>query len=227
VIRANTLNAMLRPIPTSFANADGDRAPRPLVLRHELDETRANEALDLIAQHDWDRLRDAYGPATDVPAQLAAIVVGDDPTRERAWWNLWGNIWHQGTIYGATVPAVAVLAAIARWHAHPDRVQAIVLLREIADGEGSSKAAVDAALAGVLSPLCSQWAAEPELVKRALLWLVSACATLRAAHPDLVDAVLPDEHRDAWNVIVGRGWETDDEYDAFCEFEAWATEGAS
>jgi hypothetical protein len=218
---------MLRAVPSTFESADPEHPPvLPINVREDVDESLANEALDLIAPHDWDRLSHGYGAATDTPAQLAAVVVGDEPTRARAWWNLWGNIWHQGTIYSATAPAVPVLAAVARWSAHPDRVQAIVLLREIAAGEGSNKTVVDAALAEALPLLYSQWAAEPDLVKRALLWLLGVCPALRAAHPALVETVLPDEHRDAWNLILTHGWQTDNEYDAYCQFEAWATEGA-
>jgi hypothetical protein len=47
-----------------------------------------------------------------VPGQLAAVSVGDDETRDEAWWNLWGNI-HQGTIYEATAPDAVV--ALEDW----------------------------------------------------------------------------------------------------------------
>ena len=48
-----------------------------------------------------------------------------------------GNIHHQGTVYGATLPAVPFVAAIAQRGGHPDRVEAIAFLREIAVADGS------------------------------------------------------------------------------------------
>ena len=68
--------------------------------------------------------------------QLAAVAVGDDATRTSAWWNLWGNIHHQGTIYGAAVPAVPILGCLSSWRPYPDRAEAIQLLREIAAAPG-------------------------------------------------------------------------------------------
>jgi hypothetical protein len=218
---------MLRAVPSTFENADHEHPPvLSIVVREDIDESLANEALDLIARHDWERLSHAYGTAADAPAQLAAVVVGDTTTRARAWWNLWGNIWHQGTVYSATAPAVPVLATVARWEDHPDRVQAFMMLREIAAGYGAAKAAVDAVLEVALPPLFERWIDEPEVVKRVLLWTLSASPALRAEHPALVEAVLLDEHREAWSLAITAGWETDEQFDAYCEFEAWATEGA-
>jgi hypothetical protein len=36
-----------------------------------------------------------------------------DATRQAAWWELWGNIHHQGSVYEATLPAVDLLIALA------------------------------------------------------------------------------------------------------------------
>lgn len=61
----------------------------------------------------WDSLEHAYGPATDVPEVLRALVSEDDELAEAAMYELYGNIWHQGSVYPATIPAVPFLAAIA------------------------------------------------------------------------------------------------------------------
>lgn len=195
--------------------------------RDDLDRERAAGLLRLVERTDWGGLSHAYGPAGDVPAQLAALIAGDDAARERAWGDLYGNVWRQGTIYSATVPVVGVLAALATWEEHPDRVRALVMLGDVAGGEGSSKDAVDAALAEVLPPLFERWRAEPEGVRRALLWvLVHGPEELRRRHAELVDATLPDEHRQVWDTLAGGGWwETDEEYDAYCAFEEWAGGG--
>ena len=61
----------------------------------------------------WDSLEHAYGPAADVPEVLRALVSGDDELADEAMYELYGNIWHQGSVYPATVPAVPFLVAIA------------------------------------------------------------------------------------------------------------------
>jgi hypothetical protein len=107
----------------------------PARRRTDLDEAQASAVLAGIAEVDWEALYHAYGSASDVPVLLRAVTVGDDPTRAAAWWELWGNIHHQGSVYEATLPAVAPLIALATWKAYPDRVQALRMLREVAGSE--------------------------------------------------------------------------------------------
>jgi len=61
----------------------------------------------------WAELRHAYGSADDIPGILRAIADGDDETAKEAASELFGNIWHQGTVYQATAPAVPFLARLA------------------------------------------------------------------------------------------------------------------
>jgi hypothetical protein len=130
------LKAILDP-PREFSTMRGEeRRRRAIGRRPGLDEAAVRPLLEQVLAVPWHERRHAHGPATDVPGQLAAVIVGDDDTRPEAWWNLWGNIHHQGSIYEATVPAVPILFAIAGWRAHPDRAQALQMLREIAAAEG-------------------------------------------------------------------------------------------
>jgi hypothetical protein len=64
--------------------------------RADLDEAQASAVPAGIAEVDWGALYHAYGPASDVPVLLGAVTVGEDATRRAAWWELWGNIHHQG-----------------------------------------------------------------------------------------------------------------------------------
>ncbi len=48
-------------------------------------------------------LQHAYGYATDVPAQLNDIQSASKEVREKAYYELFSNIYHQGTVYEATV----------------------------------------------------------------------------------------------------------------------------
>jgi hypothetical protein len=61
------------------------------------------EGLDKI---DWSKLAHAYGEATDVPDVLRALASGDEEERLEAQGELYGNLWHQGTVYEASAYAV-------------------------------------------------------------------------------------------------------------------------
>ena len=209
--------------PTAFrtmrAAADTDR---PIVVRQNLEDGVVAELLGEVAAVEWSGVHHAYGPATDVPGQLAAVIVGDDATREEAWWNLWGNIHHQGTIYEATVPAVPILLGVATWPAHPDRAQAILLLREVGAAEGGPVAL----LAAGTAPMLDGWRSEPSDVQRALLWLLTVHADLRAWHQDLVEEVLPKRHRQAWELAIAGSVNAEEEADAVFALEDWVHSGA-
>ncbi len=59
---------------------------------------------------DWSRLHHAYGPATDTPAHLRALLEKDGEPRREALFHLWSAILHQGTPWLATAPAALVVA---------------------------------------------------------------------------------------------------------------------
>lgn len=77
--------------------------------------------LDTVA---WDELGHAYGPATDVPDLLRALVWPDRATaaitkaagaksvREHVIWSLWGNVFHQGTRWQVTPHVIPFLVEI-------------------------------------------------------------------------------------------------------------------
>jgi len=233
-------------IPRSFETLRGDRAPVPIVVRAEGGGgAEARALLERVAAVGWKERYHAYGPAGDVPAQLAAVVVGDDDTRAEAWWNLWGNILHQGTVYEATVPAVPVLLALAGWREHPDRAQAIAMLREAGAAEGvyvwrhdaDGRIIADAeegrrlltALRELLDagaePLLRRWRTEPAPVQRELLWLLSVLPALRARYEPLVAELLPSRHRAAWDLETARAAQSQEDADAVWALEDWIRAG--
>jgi hypothetical protein len=193
--------------------------------RADLDEAMASAVLAGIAQVDWEALSHAYGPASDVPALLAAVAVGDDPTRQAAWWELWGNIHHQGSVFEATLPAVDPLIALASWRAHPDRVQALWMLHEIARAEDvrvwrygadnqivhdqqRSREVRGALLDAVqqhADALLGSWRQESQVVRRAQLWLLGALPEVVHRYRDLVAAVLPVDYDELWRAGRWRG----------------------
>jgi len=65
-------------------------------------DTDMLEALDGVP---WAALHHAYGSAEDVPAILRAVASGDEDALD----SLFGNVWHQGTVYEATPHVVPFL----------------------------------------------------------------------------------------------------------------------
>jgi hypothetical protein len=217
--------ADLPPLPTVFASLGPDEErPVQIVVRPNVDQLELKSVLVAIHSVEWAELHHAYGPAEDVADQLIAVAVGDDATREAAWWNLWGNIHHQGTIYEATVPAVPILGQLAHWSAFPDRPEAIGFLREVARAEGQVAERLRADIDEIASSLLSSWSAEPPPVKRALLWFLSALPHLQGNHADLIHAELPDQFREIWLLLM-RGAESQEEFDAIVAFEHWVHHG--
>lgn len=113
--------------------------------------------LDRLDETDWAALSHAYGAADDVPALLRQAASDGDAAGE-AISELYGNIFHQGTVYSATVAAVPFLAELARSAPGP-RAEFVWLLGMLADPHHAYGAAFDdvrAAVAGevgVLAPL--------------------------------------------------------------------------
>lgn len=91
------------------------------------------ERLDSV---DWSSLQHAYGEASDVPDLIRSLAAPDRDARQNAIYELYGNIWHQGTVYEATAYAVPFLIELLQQPEVPDRHEIAVLLREI--GTGSS-----------------------------------------------------------------------------------------
>jgi hypothetical protein len=60
-------------------------ATRPIVPQPNLDRAETEGLLAQVSAVEWGDVYHAYGPASDVPGQLAAVILGDDETREEAW----------------------------------------------------------------------------------------------------------------------------------------------
>jgi hypothetical protein len=119
---------------------------------------RDDGLLEGLGEIPWADLSHAYGPAEDVPGLLRAIASGDAEAAKSAAHELYGNIWHQGTVYEATSHAVPFLARMAAAGvASGDLAYLLGFVAESRDDAhlavpGSARAAV-AAQAGLLAPL--------------------------------------------------------------------------
>lgn len=77
---------------------------------------------------DWSALRHADGSAADVPQLLGEMT--PDPNAN-VWGELWGLLYHQGTVHSASFAALpSLLAAAERWKPR-DRAQVIALAASI------------------------------------------------------------------------------------------------
>ncbi|WP_091657458.1 hypothetical protein [Micromonospora auratinigra] len=103
---------------------------------------------DLPEVH-WAGLSHAYGPASDTADLLRQLGAPDREAAEAALAELYGSIFHQGTVYPATVAAVPFLAESARTAPH-GRADLVWLLGQLADPQhayGEDFPAVRAAVA--------------------------------------------------------------------------------
>jgi hypothetical protein len=98
----------------------------------------------------WSKLEHAYGSAEDVPELLRELRTAPPSRGEGPLWHLFGNIYHQGTVYEATAHAVPFLIKLAADKSTPDRVGVLELLACIASGDSTrwEKTALDAIALG-------------------------------------------------------------------------------
>ncbi|ANZ39147.1 hypothetical protein BBK82_26815 [Lentzea guizhouensis] len=87
-----------------------------------------------LDQVDWARLSHAHGPATDVPDQIRDLLADEPSVRRRAVNELFGNIYHQGTVYEATAHAVPFLLEVLASPGCQERPHVLALLTAIVTG---------------------------------------------------------------------------------------------
>lgn len=83
---------------------------------------------------DWHTLGHAYGPADDVPGLIRGLTEPDPERRKKVLYELYGNIFHQGTRYGATPYAIPFLYELIETQDTPSRDQIVYLLVSLALG---------------------------------------------------------------------------------------------
>jgi tetratricopeptide (TPR) repeat protein len=150
------LKALLQEQATARAQQPAQQVP-PDAAAPPLDDDAALQVLAGLDEVPWRTLQHAYGPATDVPGQLRALLSPDEHVRERAMHHLCGNIWHQGSVYKATAYAVPFLITLLAYARTPDKPAILQLLAALAEDDGArtygedseAKAAHDAVGAGL------------------------------------------------------------------------------
>jgi hypothetical protein len=117
----------------------------------------------------WAELSHAYGSAANVPELLRQAASEDDDTAGEAISELYATIFHQGSVYPATVAAVPFLAELAR-HAPQRRDELVWMLGRLADPHkafGAVRGAVHAAVVDQLPVLVSLLSDGDALVREA------------------------------------------------------------
>lgn len=158
-----------------------DRAGDPTSSSSDTDPNADGAMLDALEEIDWSSLRHAYGRASNVPQLLMALAIGNSDARAAAISGLWRTVWHQGTVYPATAPAVAFIANNAGDPALPDddRWQLLWMLGEIAIARGNA----------LSDPSLRQARAEVALVAPRLTAQLPAAGSIRWALVGLATAV--------------------------------------
>ncbi len=91
------------------------------------------EGLDEI---NWSQLHHAYGEASDVPILIHQLLSNKKTATDKAIYELFGNIYHQHTVYEASAYAVPFLQEILNTHeiANSIKMSIACLLASMADG---------------------------------------------------------------------------------------------
>jgi hypothetical protein len=107
------------------------KVPTTKRLRNEELLKRRMVMLEKIQEICWEQLQHAYGTAEDVPSLIQALVTDN---YSQAIYELYGNIWHQGTVYEATPVTIPFLIELLEYESIPSRAEILVLLAHLACG---------------------------------------------------------------------------------------------
>jgi hypothetical protein len=129
---------------------------------------------------DWSRLKHAYGSAAEVPAKIRQLISPDEDERSDAQNEfLYASLWHQGTVYEATGPAVPFLVELLEDPSVPNREPIAIALGLMA--QGTSYHEVHADYVG----------SKPKLIARERQWVRAARSAIRDGVPVYL-ALLPN-----------------------------------
>lgn len=90
--------------------------------------------LERLGDINWANYNHAYGPADDVPGLIRGLLSESSEERENIWYELYGSLWHQGTIYEATVHAVPFFIELLQDKHTPDKFKILSYLGSLAEG---------------------------------------------------------------------------------------------
>ena len=90
--------------------------------------------LEKLNEVNWKKLSHAYGSAEDVPDLLRALASEDGEKREKAYYALYGNVFHQGTRWEASPHVIPFLYELLADEKTPDKAELIEYILHLAVG---------------------------------------------------------------------------------------------
>jgi HEAT repeat protein len=133
------------------------------------------QGLDNLA---WDALEDAYGSSDDLPDLIRAAASMKEETAGEAVDELFGSVFHQGTVYSASVAVVPFVAELAVTPGVHHRRQLVAMLGGMADPDdayGVEVAAVRAAVAAEVPRLLPLLADPDPAVRETTAYALARC----------------------------------------------------
>lgn len=136
----------------------------------------------------WGALDHAYGPAVDIPEVIRAAASSSADAAEAAVDELFGSIFHQGTVYSASlaaVPFIAELAVAPKVHHRSLLVYLLGAMADPAEAYGTEVAEVRAAVTAEVPRLLPLLADPDPEVRENAAYLLAHC-------PDMAEPVVAD-----------------------------------
>lgn len=136
----------------------------------------------------WGALDHAYGPADDIPEVIRAAASSSADAAEAAVDELFGSIFHQGTVYSASVAAVPFIAELAvapKVHHRSLLVYLLGAMADPAEAYGTEVAEVRAAVTAEVPRLLPLLADPDPEVRENAAYLLAHC-------PDMAEPVVAD-----------------------------------
>jgi hypothetical protein len=87
----------------------------------------------------WSQLHHAFGSASEVPNWIRALLSEDRQMREKAIYELYENLLHQGSVYEASFYALPFLLELLKFSTSPDKADFAVLLADMGNNSGSDR----------------------------------------------------------------------------------------
>lgn len=115
--------------------------------------------LEKLAEINWSEHSHAYGPADDVPELIRALASPEASVREGAWWDLYGTIYHQGSVYSATVQVVPFLIELLSYPEVADKHQILLYLSHLGRTQSYLDPQTPQSYEGYVLPTCQAVAA--------------------------------------------------------------------
>lgn len=117
--------------------------------------------LEGLAGIDWDRLEDAYGPATGVPEFIRGLASRDRGTREEALEELHNQVCHQGSVSEASAHVVPFLIELLREPSVGGKEGILDLLAGLAQAQSDQEG-----LLGERGPVAESLRADPDFEQK-------------------------------------------------------------